>query len=831
MHGSGKTRILSTWVARYMRDLRQPNVSVITHTVKADDDALAGQVMAKDIVQQLKTIYATAHPAFSFGESYMSDPTEAPDRETTAELTVWLELAAAIDGGIVLVLDDVDRLPQPPGGLLFLRWLPRTLPRNVRLIFSVAKEYPKWIDAIMQWIPYSLTLSVPHLSLKGQLRLIRQLLHQHSGHGFSRMSAALRSSVHPAALMQLATGSEGRTPRELRLCLECVLCLAQHRAYLPPLVNAWESRGQGSGIKNVLRLIISNFQQSMRDKAPVGCRRDTSTLATDLVCYVSVSRRGLSEGELREVLAVPSSLLSRVLDSPVGTLFRQSGGMVSLPHDEVRDELLSLVMPNDNGAHAKLLRLRLATYWSRQLLSARQIDELPWLLWKADALEMLKELLCDLELFSAMVDHPIWKWELKLYWYALREKYDIVHEYTEVLTKSTKMAQREMRKTRILPASVLAARATKLALLLADMHCVGGAARAAAQAVELWHAANDTARATRWDGVYKLAFVCVRAGAWSAAEGTLTELLRQFDAEHPSEVDRVRALSLYGMGHTLLRQKKPQSREYFQWTLHVLGRLGAGGSLLAARCWQGIGHSYIVAHPSPQALLAACVAKEADEAFGEAILILRQGLGHSHPQVLSSLLQLASLHVAWGKLETAEGMLSGALRGFERLSKQTMDEMEVTSVYAQLGIIARQQNNLVGAERIYKKVLRLREESLGKDHPSVGRVLEILLSIYSDQGLDEKAVVCARRLIEIRELNYGRQHPEVAMALASLGRSLLKMGKHQEVTLLAARWMHAVGDLLAYRDEQEVAALWLKAIGAVQYHEAADGEVHVVRKI
>ena len=68
------------------------------------------------------------------------------------------------------------------------------------------------------------------------------------------------------------------------------------------------------------------------------------------------------------------------------------------------------------------------------------------------------------------------------------------------------------------------------------------------------------------------------------------------------------------------------------------------------------------------------------------------------------------------------------------------------------------------------------------------------------------------------------------MALASLGRSLLKMGKHQEVTLLAARWMHAVGDLLAYRDEQEVAALWLKAIGAVQYHEAADGEVHLVKK-
>ena len=35
------------------------------------------------------------------------------------------------------------------------------------------------------------------------------------------------------------------------------------------------------------------------------------------------------------------------------------------------------------------------------------------------------------------------------------------------------------------------------------------------------------------------------------------------------------------------------------------------------------------------------------------------------------------------------------------------------------------------------------------------------------------------------------------MAIAALGRGLLKLGKHQEVTLLGARWMHAVGDLLA----------------------------------
>jgi tetratricopeptide (TPR) repeat protein len=276
------------------------------------------------------------------------------------------------------------------------------------------------------------------------------------------------------------------------------------------------------------------------------------------------------------------------------------------------------------------------------------------------------------------------------------------------------------------------------------------------------------------------------------------------------------------MGRVMLRQKKHDAKEYFQWTLHVLQRLGGADTVMAARCWLGIAQHYIVAQPSPAAMVEHGTVKDTDKAYGEAILILRKCLGYNHPQVLMALLQLASLYVAWGQYERAEGLLAGALRGYERQARQTADNMEVASVYAQLGIVARQQGNLGGAERIYKKVLRLREEALGKDHPSVGRVLDILLNIYFEQGQYERAGTCARRLVAAREQNYGRQHPEVAMAIAALGRALLKLGKHQEVTLLGARWMHAVGDLLAYRDEQEVAALWLKAIGAVQYDRNSD---------
>ena len=69
-------------------------------------------------------------------------------------LYVLFSNSAVALGQIVIIIDGIDQLPPPPDGLPILRWLPRLLPRNVRLIFAIAKEEVKWYDAIMNWIPY-----------------------------------------------------------------------------------------------------------------------------------------------------------------------------------------------------------------------------------------------------------------------------------------------------------------------------------------------------------------------------------------------------------------------------------------------------------------------------------------------------------------------------------------------------------------------------------------------------------------------------------------------------------------------------------------------------
>ena len=67
----------------------------------------------------------------------------------------------------------------------------------------------------------------------------------------------------------------------------------------------------------------------------------------------------------KQVLALTPFALHQLLDGAIGALVRQSAGLVSLPHDEIRKAVLHLFMPNDHGAHAKLLRLRLGAFWSR----------------------------------------------------------------------------------------------------------------------------------------------------------------------------------------------------------------------------------------------------------------------------------------------------------------------------------------------------------------------------------------------------------------------------------------------------------------------------------
>jgi tetratricopeptide (TPR) repeat protein len=72
------------------------------------------------------------------------------------------------------------------------------------------------------------------------------------------------------------------------------------------------------------------------------------------------------------------------------------------------------------------------------------------------------------------------------------------------------------------------------------------------------------------------------------------------------------------------------------------------------------------------------------------------------------------------------------------------------------------------AEDAYRRALAVLETSLGRDHPSVASVLNVLGSLCDDQGRFAEAEQMTVRAISIRETALGPDHPLLAEALFNL---------------------------------------------------------------
>ena len=123
--------------------------------------------------------------------------------------------------------------------------------------------------------------------------------------------------------------------------------------------------------------------------------------------------------------------------------------------------------------------------------------------------------------------------------------------------------------------------------------------------------------------------------------------------------------------------------------------------------------------------------------------IMEKALGKEHPNVATSLYNLASLH-------------------------------DLTGRYAE-------------AEPLYKRSLEIREKALGKEHPDVGASLNNLACLYYSTERYTEAESLMKRSLEIMEKALGKDHPDVAISLNSLAGLYAVTDKHTESHWLFTR--------------------------------------------
>ncbi len=88
---------------------------------------------------------------------------------------------------------------------------------------------------------------------------------------------------------------------------------------------------------------------------------------------------------------------------------------------------------------------------------------------------------------------------------------------------------------------------------------------------------------------------------------------------------------------------------------------------------------------------------------------------------------------------------------------------------------------------MYEKTLRILEEQLGPDHPSVAATFDSLAELYRHMGDYKKALPLSQRALKIFETILDPYHPDVATTLNNLALLYLQMGEYKKAIPLHQR--------------------------------------------
>ncbi|BAY23125.1 NB-ARC domain-containing protein [Calothrix sp. NIES-2100] len=169
---------------------------------------------------------------------------------------------------------------------------------------------------------------------------------------------------------------------------------------------------------------------------------------------------------------------------------------------------------------------------------------------------------------------------------------------------------------------------------------------------------------------------------------------------------------------------------------------------------------------------------EAEPLYVQALELRRRSLGESHPNVATSLNNLAGLYDSQGRYSEAEPLYVQALE----LTRRSLGESHpsVATSLNNLASLYKSQGRYSEAEPLYVQALELRRRSLGESHPSVATSLNNLALLYDSQGRYSEAEPLYVQALELTRRSLGESHPSVATSLNNLALLYDSQGRYSE---------------------------------------------------
>ncbi len=206
---------------------------------------------------------------------------------------------------------------------------------------------------------------------------------------------------------------------------------------------------------------------------------------------------------------------------------------------------------------------------------------------------------------------------------------------------------------------------------------------------------------------------------------------------------------------------------------------------------------------------------EAEPLYVRSLQIREEQLGADHPDTAQSLNNLAELYLAMGRYSEAEPLLVRSIHITEQ--QLGADHPDVANTLNNLAYLYQVQGRYGEAEPLLLRALQIYETQLGGDHPSTANSLNNLAELYLAMERYGEAEPLLLRALQIYEIQLGSDHPSTASSLNSLAELYLTMGHYGEAEALLLR-------SLMIREQQlgadhPVTAMSLNNLAVLYYHQ------------
>jgi tetratricopeptide (TPR) repeat protein len=212
----------------------------------------------------------------------------------------------------------------------------------------------------------------------------------------------------------------------------------------------------------------------------------------------------------------------------------------------------------------------------------------------------------------------------------------------------------------------------------------------------------------------------------------------------------------------------------------------------------------------------------AQRAWERALALDERLFGPDHPQVATSLNNLAELYRALGRYREAEPLYQRALELHERALGP--EHPYVATGLNNLALLYEAEGRYGEAEPLLQRALAIREHLLGPEHPHVAQSLHNLAGLYSAEGRYGEVEPLCQRALALREQALGPEHPDVARSLNDLAMLYHTQGRYADAEPLLQRAL-GIRERVLGPDHPDVATSLNNLAGLYQalgHYEAAE---------